>query len=256
MTSKNLVKTSIAMLVVISVAIFLYIFSKKSPREIPIIYPDNGETRIKPLEIGGIIIPNSENTIYESLTGSSTRIKKSAILSEPEQPIIFEKHQSLENEIKLHNDTVSISGKRHDRQEINNINDSESIFDNELITIPSNQLQKKLLSQRKTLNIIKYNKESGHKIGERIIEGNIDENYMIQLASVKSEVEGTLIGERIKRKYRKILESYSITLKKIKDKNGQFFYLVLAGNCPNISIAKAVCKKLAYHQQSCMIFKP
>ncbi|RYE05904.1 MAG: SPOR domain-containing protein [Rickettsiaceae bacterium] len=260
MAGKNLTKISINLLAVIIILVSIYIFgfSKENPKEIPIIYSDDVKIKIKPPENGKkVVTQSSGNLIYESMLTttpySSILTKRELILSEPEQPITFEKDQSLEENIVLSDD---IFGKENNDFQHQSAEKAQSIFDEEITDLAQNYLASEHLEEKKTLNVITYDKELNSKIKERSMDSNNDKGYMVQLASVKTEAEGIAIGEILKHKHKKILGLYSIILKKIKDKNGKFFYLVLAGECPSISVAKSVCKKLVYRQQSCMIIKP
>ena len=109
----------------------------------------------------------------------------------------------------------------------------------------------------KSLNIVKIaEKENKHISSVKSPARNQKTIYKIQLASMKSESLAIVEVARLKHKYLKVLGNSVISHKKVQQDSGKFFYIILAGDYPTLSKAKAACKKLSARQQSCMIYQP
>lgn len=126
----------------------------------------------------------------------------------------------------------------------------------ESVTVEQNQASDSPIN-RMGLNIVKISQKNNTNKNNNLYQEKLDNQhkgfYRLQLASVKSELEATQEGERIKKKYNKILLNATISVKKVPYDKGKFFYLALAGNYDSLSKAKTICKKLANNQQNCII---
>ncbi len=242
-------------LIIIASTTAYLIYSRpfSSLNEIVIIYPDESPTKIKPQETGGLVMPNSDNTIYESLQRSKPLIRKINILPEPEAPInISTKNPTVPVD---HIDAI-LAKVLMEETKTSNDKDQElkpvselTITETELL----DELEALMPKVNRKLNIIKI-AEKTDKLEPTTRTKRLNlSHYKIQLGSVKSEMEGIQAGERIKKKYAKILDNPTISLKKIEDSKGHFFYLVIAANHYTISQAKNICKKLSAAQQECII---
>jgi len=186
------------------------------------IYSDELPTKIKPSTIENNQIAAVYSTIYENLVAKDTNIKTVKFLPDPEKPM-----------------NIDSRNQNQDDESFDEISNLIALME------PSNN------SKNETdLNIIKL--EKGSKANNTKNCNNY-ESYKIQLGSVKSEAEAMKEGERIKKKFPKILKNIVITSKKVKYDDGKFFYLILAGEYGSLGQAKAVCKKLAYNKQSCVL---
>ncbi|WP_347939240.1 SPOR domain-containing protein [Rickettsia oklahomensis] len=223
MINSIVVKICLRCLICISAIYFAYQYYQNS-KPVITIYPDELLTKIKPSIIENHQIAAVHSTIYENLIAKDTNIKTVKLLPDPEKPINIDSRNQIQSDESF--DKIS-----------------------SLITViePSNN------SKNETnLNIIKLEKGSKDKASNAKNCKN-NESYKVQLGSVKSEAEAIKEGERIKQKFPKILKNVVITTKKVKYDDGKFFYLILAGDYDSFSQAKAVCKKLAYNKQSCVL---
>lgn len=221
MINNIFIKICLVCLIFISTIYFAYQYYQNS-KPVITIYPDELPTKIKPSVIENNQIAAIHSTIYENLVAKDTNIKTVKLLPDPEKPMNIDSRNQSQSDESF--------------DEISN-----------LIALiePSNN------SKNETdLNIIRLEKVSKANNTKNY---NNYENYKIQLGSVKSEAEAIKEGERIKKKFPKILKNVVITTKKVKYDDGKFFYLILAGDYGSLSQAKAVCKKLAYNKQSCVL---
>lgn len=250
---------SIFLITVILVFVYLYLFGNNNQQMVPIIHADTNQTKIRPHEAGGIIIPNADNIVYDNFTNSSSS-KKISLLPEPEQPLAINYQKNIDNELiesinaMLANalpseESSAQSDNFYDRLILNN-SDGEVTEDSLSNAQPSK-------TKKNSLNIIKIPHKDVSRFSESVnLNIGKSSSYQIQLASVRSEAQGIIEGERIKNKFLKILATSNIVLKKVSDNNDNYFYLVLAGSYPSLSKAKAICKKLSFRQQPCMIYQP
>lgn len=216
------------------------------PREIITIYPEQGKTKIKPLESGGIVIPNSEATIYDGLQQRGGIGRKVNLLPEPEQPINITAQRVSKQMTEDSIDVIIANILSPAEKKPVEVGQAPEILElQEPKTAPN-----LITPQNKSLKIIKVAEKTTKVTSTNNIAAG---NYKIQLASVRSEADGVKEYERIKRKHLKILSNTTMSLRRVQYNKGNFFYLVLAGNYRNISQAKAVCKKLSSRQQSCIV---
>ena len=215
MFNKNNLLKLVAVLGVIFVAMIFgyYYYEHDDSKPIVTIYPDPEPTKIKPQEAGGLVIPNSDNTIYDSLQSQKTINKKVNILPEPEAPINIVPHQTLGGENLDPLDNILASIIADEENETKAINRDEPVPDiilpeivnastklNEVVEeTPNNS------NVKKGLNVVKITTKTNKLEHEKTQSKKKLAHYKIQLASVKSESDAIKEGERIKAKNIKIL---------------------------------------------------
>ncbi|MFY9589788.1 SPOR domain-containing protein [Rickettsia endosymbiont of Halotydeus destructor] len=244
MNNNILFKIFIIIIILSTSGYFLYHYYYNN-KPVITIYPDNLPTKIKPQEIEKIKSFSTGSTIYENLTSKKTLIKDARLLPEPEKPLSIDSRRRTDKEIE--DLLTDFSSLEQQVEPLDKISDLISLSD----IVGDVSDSPKIEENTTGLNIIKINREN-EKV-EREQDRTEVEGYKIQLASVKSEAEAIEEGERIKKKFIKILKNADITTKKVKYDDGKFFYLVLAGDYESLSQAKAVCKKLSYQHQSCVL---
>lgn len=208
-------------------------------RPVITIYADNGVTKVRPQEVENMVSLKLHGTLYENLISPQTVIKNPILLPDPEKPLDINSRAPIEERIE---DLLA-----------NLSNEEKTYHDNDLTQETQNKSSKKVYEtaqNRSNLNIIKINKKNS-KVSNNIKHEDL-RGYKIQLASVKSYEDAVLEGAKIKERFAKILKNAEITTEKVKY-GDSFFYLVLAGSYNSISQAKAICKKLSYKQQSCIL---
>ena len=95
--------------------------------------------------------------------------------------------------------------------------------------------------------------EKTKELDKTLIRNTVKHKYTIQLASVKSEVEGIALWEKLKKRYPKLLVADEMIMQKIKDNQGKFYYILLVNGYNNLNQAKNICKQLAKSQQRCTV---
>ncbi|WP_253307973.1 MULTISPECIES: SPOR domain-containing protein [unclassified Rickettsia] len=244
MTNNILFKIFIIVIILLTTGYFTYHYYYNN-KPVITIYPDDSPAKIKPQQIETIKSFGIGSTIYENLTSKKTLIKDATFLPEPEKPINIESRKQIKE--KIEDLIIDFSSLDQKMARLDKISDLISLND-----MSSDISDSPKIEENKTgLNIIKVSRDD-----EKVKKAqNYDEvgGYKVQLASVKSEAEAIAEGERIKKKFIKILKNADITTKKVKYDDGKFFYLVLAGDYKSLAQAKAICKKLSYQQQSCVL---
>lgn len=281
MNTKIFFKIIIPFCIIISVLYLFLLYYGNTNNEIITIYPDKSPAKIKPVERGGIVVANANNIIYENFQSNKKPSAPSILQPEPEKPFNIIINKDRDGEVTDPIDAI-LSGiiEKEPNQDATDI----SVFDSQDIILPNiikpeiikseasqeltktnesialgNLEPKEELAQIKQtpasklgLNIVKIPKKNDNTYQEKSYN-KYQGFYRVQLASVKSELEATQEGERIKKKYSKILANATISAKKVPYNKGKFFYLVLAGDYDSLSKAKTICKKLANNQQNCII---
>lgn len=251
-------------------SILLYFYKDGSARDIVIIQEENTEFKRKPLDPGGITIPNSDSHIYDQLKRHSTKtsISDVKILPDPEEPISIHFNNKdnniipvssiddILNNIDYYEKEFLLESKEPEDENLvlpNAIdrykksasdNDDGELFLNDL-TVSSNT----------SLNFIKASEDSHKRInkaGGDLIEGG---GYFIQLAITRSEKEATKAWIQIEKRNFGVLSNVEPAFKKINKKNTSVFFLVLAGPYPNKYKAKMVCESLKSNKQNCIVMK-
>jgi septal ring-binding cell division protein DamX len=260
-------KNNLLRILIIPVIIFglaglgYYNYDNESSKPIVTIYPDIENTKIKPQEAGGLVIPNSDNTIYDSLQSQKNINKKVNILPEPEAPINIMHQRTLDEEgldpiDKILASIISTGEGEAGKAQLNEQQVPDVILPDIIEMKPNTAdefVEEKTSTEKKGLNIIKITTKANKLEQEKAKPKKAFDHYKIQLASVKSESDAIKEGERIKAKNIKILNKSNITFRKVEDAKGNFFYLVLAGDYKSLSQAKSICKKLSNRQQNCIV---
>lgn len=225
-------------------------------KEVVTIYPDEAPTKIKPKETGGITISNTNNLVYESL--QQKKASKQIILQpEPEKPLNIVQSKSIEEPVNSLEDIISIivendQGDAVGNQDIAIDPDKEDLTQKKDSGVSERAEVNNQNAPNKTgLNIIKVTEKRNQNTKQLYNKKN-QNDYKIQLASVKSELVANQEVERIKKKYSKIFSKTSFSIKKVRSEKGGYFYSIFAGSYQNIAEAKAICKKLDA-QQECII---
>ncbi len=225
--------------------------------EVPTIYADDdSDTKILPTHKGGINIPNADSTVYDKLKQTIDNEEPKITFATGPEPVL-----------KPHNTDVNEDHLDEILQKILNAKDVQE----KDVELNETLMPKKIISSNDRSKHISKEKEddSAHAFGFNIVKITNDEQkfskltsgaqknryYKIQLASTKTEEMGLKALEKIKNKNYKILKNASLSLRKVEDQNGEFFYLILAGDFSSIGLAKKACKELIYQNQNCIINK-
>jgi len=223
--------------VLISVAVIYSAYQYyQNNKPVITICADELPTKIKPSKIEDAMPHEVHSSIYENLISKDTKFRIAKLLPEPEKPVIINSRNQSDNPFDIDSS--------------DEISQLIFLIEPSISEVSDKRVEPEKDENKTGLNIIKLEKTNNHKN----IKGSDNLNgCKVQLGSVKSETEALKEGERIKKKFPKILKNAVITAQKVKYDDGKFFYLILAGNYDNLSQAKAVCKKLAQNKQSCVL---
>lgn len=230
-------------------------------KEIITIYPDEAPTKVRPKETGGVTIANANNLVYESL-GQKKPSKQIILQPEPEKPLNIVQSKSVGEPVDSVEDIISIIVENDQSSSAKDQDIAADIIkDNldqekelELEEQKSSKIDNQFNPDKTGLNIVKVT-ENRNVNTKQLYRQKNQNDYKIQLASVKSELVANQEVERIKKKYSKILGKTSFNVKKVRSERGVYFYSVFAGSYKNIAEAKAVCKKLDTNQECIIISK-
>lgn len=206
--------------------------------ELPLIKADHAPTKVKPADPGGMIIPNTDKTIYENMgTNGSNKDnlpKVAKILSNPEEPI----------------DRDSILSE--EKPEVSEVVEAEAPVPVELNAVKEVVVEKPLKKEEK-LKII--TKETTNKLktpNKQILKNK----YKVQLASFKSNMEAESEWQKIKKRNAKLLSKYQYQIEKKELVSKGTFYRLQIGPFANNAAAHNLCKALIAAGQSCLVVKP
>lgn len=242
----------------VAFAIRSYFYSSHSD-DVVTLLPDDSETKKKPKDPGGLVLPNSDSLVYERLKGGSHRERKINLLPEPEEPIEIAKKQEVKTKLLDSIDEILDNIEYYENEYItsedNDTENTDYVVPNVLLAKDDDKLDENSIYVPGTsLNIIKA-LEGGHKIANYNVVDEEEGGYKIQLASAYSQNDAMKKWQYISQKHRKILNDANLIIKKIEGKNERIFFLVMAGSYPSLSHAKLLCKKLSKRKQNCIVTK-
>jgi hypothetical protein len=259
MNRKNLFFRIIMILLITLIGLFCY-FKIQNSREIITLAPQEGETKRKPDDPGGIVIPNSDSLVYEKLQKGAVKNRKINILPEPEEPMDL--GPKVEDKAVIYLDSIDEILANIEYQE-------EDVIDNDLaatdelvmpnvikssMVVESEEEKKKIEIPGTGLNVVK-SVDNRFNFKEISVVSAEDEGYKIQLTTAFSEGDAKKLWQEITKRHGKVLNSANLITKKIDGKNERIFYLVMACTYPSLNHAKLVCNRLASRKQNCIVTK-
>lgn len=258
MKKKPIIIILLFVLALVVFAVRSYVRSSQSDNVV-ILQPDDSETKKKPKDPGGLVLPNSDSLVYESLKKGKYSEKKINLLPDPEEPLEIIRKQEVKAKLLDSIDEILDNIEYYENEYIalekEDIENSEYIIPNILLAKDDSKLDENSIYVPGTsLNIMKA-LEGGHKIANYNVVNEVEKGYKIQLASAYSQGDAMKKWKEISQKHRKILNDANLIIKKIEGKNERIFFLVMAGSYPSLSHAKLLCKKLSRRKQNCIITK-
>lgn len=253
-----------------AITLILYFFYARHSHEIVTLQPEEGETKVKPENPGGIVIPNSDSLVYNKLYSADVKKTQTYILHNTEDPVELKRSKEDQTQYLDSIDEILANIENYENEAPNNSSINSSVDNNEDYVMPNNlknlaQKQELVTDNRDTqdklvssfnngLKIIKSEDERYRSMQINVVSKSED-GYKIQLSSAYSLADARKQWLAIKTKHAKILGNANLITKKVSGKNERIFYLVMAGTYPSLSNAKLVCRKLSFKKQSCIITK-
>lgn len=246
-------------LIGIGILVACLFFFEKSDREIVTLLPDPGETKKRPEDAGGIVIPNSDSLVYEKLQFGVKKDRKINILPSPEEPLELEESIDEDDSV-ISMDAIDEILSNIEYSDVYNNDDKTDNID-EYIVPPilqdkseDDSNDNKIIVPGTNLNIIKSTEKRFDQSTKNVAE-NSRNAYKLQLSVALSQNDATLKWQNIIKTYGKILGEVRLITKKIVNNDNRIFYLVMAGTYPSLDQAKTACRKLHAHKQNCLIIK-
>ncbi len=235
---------------------YLYPFGNK---EVITLEPDEGVTKVKPMDPGGLIVPHSDSSVYDTLHSSSSKHSAVHVLPDPEDPMeIVRNASSAQPQFLDSIDDILANIEYYE----------ESLLDDSL---SEHALPNMLASKDAKLNMHEHDDRmvlvSGTKL--RVFKAledryeaprdnivlDMDGGYKIQLSSASSYEDAKIQWQQIKQRNHKTLNNANLIIKKVEGKNERIFYLVMAGSYPSLNYAKMICRQLSFKKQNCIVTK-
>lgn len=224
----------------LAAAWYFYEYHYLPTKEIPLLTPEEGSTKIKPEKVDGALVPHMDKVVYDTLKPGHDTTRLVSMMPEPEQPI--EVTPTSPKDV-----IEDIIGKVLSENEPQTANDAEVVMPESL-----DSPEKAPQEQARSLKIIPVENQ-GIKTQQKIKKAQ--PCYKIQLVSVRTREIAEKEWERLKKLHYKALGALPFSVQKIDVKDRGVFYRLLAGKFLNSSSAKAACKKLAAAQQTCIVVK-
>jgi hypothetical protein len=251
MYRKNfLLLAGIFLLVLFAVIVGYYVQTNRTNTIITLV-PDEGETKKKPEDPGGLVIPNSDSLVYEKLQPCNQKNRKINIIPGPEEPDLIVKN--IDNSV-MFVDSIDEILSGHDYEDLQANNKSANDISDNTDIDEQEDKNKKIIIPGVDLNIVKSN-NTRFNLSNNAIVKNADAGYKIQLSVAFSENDALLRWQGITKRHNKILENANLITRKVEGQNERIFYIILAGTYTSLNQAKLVCKKLISRKQNCIVTK-
>lgn len=250
---------------------------------VPIVRADSGDYKVEPDDKGGMIIPNKDSTIFETIDNNAPAEKKvESLLEDSEQPLkkeqVFVQGDASPSEVHQ-DDPIAVTPKKADmsvketEEAVNEVAEAkasdankESLINDVVKPEPAivekdTKVEKAKTvvaekapakTEEKKVNIIDALKEeTGTKKADT--KAAPKGNVYIQLASVKSEADAKSKWAQLKSKYSS-LSSLSLKVQKADLGAKGTFYRVQAGPT-SADNAASICTKIKAAKGDCLIAK-
>jgi cell division septation protein DedD len=255
---------------------------------LPIVKAERDPIKIKPLDPGGMVVPNMDKTIYDNLSSNSKSQKDERLLPSPEKPLDREKAISgdyLDNisdniePSKSVNKTVNITkdikdykiddskknpimAEKEPNIKKSNLDDTSFIIsESDIMEGSEKPVTLPKASAPVALPIDKLAQKNNVKVAKIDIEAvkknkNPANGYRVQLASFKTQKEVSAEWDKIQKHHEQLVKKHKhiIARKEIAGK-GTYYRLQL-GPISSESDARMLCKKLMSSDQNCFVIKP
>jgi hypothetical protein len=220
--------------------------------ELTLIKKDTSPTKVKPVDPGGMVVPNMDKMVYNTLSSKTAEQlpKVERILPLPEQPI------NRENlvESKIQEVTTTLSAQVDDFNQAAPVvleNQGLVTHDPEPQPAPSPKPKKSVPSKAV---VIKKVPDSEAKLANNKIQKNKNAKFKVQLASLRSKKEAQKEWEKVKKNHAQLAMKYNYTIEQKQLSNGTFYRLQLTGINTDKE-ANSVCKALYGSRKNCLIVK-
>ena len=256
-------KRFIIFLLLISLSLIFFVvreyFYFSNSDDVVTLLPDDLAPKKKPKDPGGLVLPNSDSLVYDSLKGRHYIEKKINLLTGPEDPIDIFGKQEVKAKFLYSIDEILNNIEYYENEYIDidtkDIESSDYALPNILLTKKEKKANdNNIYVPGSNLNIIKA-LEDRHKVSNYNLIDKEGDGYKIQLSSAYSQNDAIKKWRYISQKHSKILGEANLVIKKIEGKNERIFFLVMAGSYESLSHAKLVCKKLSKRRKNCIITK-
>lgn len=204
------------------------------------LYPDDGTTKVKPQDPGGVSIPYSDSLVYNKLHSNSNN--KVNLISLPEEPIEIVRNNASQIQFLDSIDDILDNIEKNEKE----------LAKSDLIIVEESNIDANISVSGSDLNIVRSSDNRYNMLGNSNSQKDSGQ-YRIQLTAAYSMDDANKQMAYIKKKYPKILQNASLKVKKVKGKNGRIFFLVTAGDYPSFRHAKMVCKQFFYKKQNCIV---
>lgn len=243
---------------------------------VPIIRAESGDYKVEPDDKGGMIIPNKDSTIFETMDNAAAPDKKvESLLEDSEQPMKKEEafidgtaeatDEKLPEKFKVvageNKENITITTDMDDPKDSSEKTETETVLNEIAKEAPKEVVKAEVVKPvkevtepaRKKVDIIDALKqEAGTKEPAKVKPAPKGSVY-IQLASVKSDADAKTKWASLKSKYAS-LASLSLKVQKADLGAKGTFYRVQAGPT-SADNAASICAKIKAAKGDCLIAK-
>lgn len=230
----HIIALSIFVVVLIVVLAGFFMFNNnEEDTEVVMVSATSDPVKVKPLDAGGMKIPDQDKLVYDRLRSNVVSTKVESLFPEPEQPVAPEILQSV--------------------QEENFISMSESVpvnpLDEEVIAEPKTETIQLPVQQPKSKAsaVKKENKSTAQKT---VVPAKGEWSAQLLSGTKKETVEKA--WPQILVKHKALLSNMSYVIVKADIPGKGTYYRLRVGNFQTRDQANALCKKLKARKQDCV----
>jgi hypothetical protein len=198
---------------------------------IPLILSESAETKVRPIEPGGVEFPNMDKSVYEYISPTQKPLRSEKLMPEPEQAVI--KPQVDEN-ISVFDEILNFEDKSNN-----------SIFNETFSTNVTQPDDVNILTIDQTDNrLSEYNSSTSHHLGEK---------YLLQICASKTESQAMIEWNKSLKNNKDLVGNYDYKLSKIDLGDKGLIYKVYIGPFNTYNEANLLCKRLIKRKQACSV---
>jgi hypothetical protein len=244
--------------------ILLHFLYPSMNKEVVILLSDDGPTKVKPKDPGGVVVPHADSAVYDTLNVSQAMYDRVYVVPDPETPIEIDRKSSSDQPQFLDSIDEILANIESQEESTTAVGEGGSVSSDDEQVAPniltSHQAklaehdEKMILVDGTNLRVFKA-QEDRYKAQDGSVVLSGDSGYKIQLSSANSAGDAEAQWKSIKARYAKILKNANLIVKKVSGKNDRIFFLVMAGNYSSVNQAKMVCRQLVAKKQNCIVTK-
>lgn len=215
----------------------------------PVITAQEGPTKVRPKEPGGMAVPNRDKQIYGRLTAAEKPAQEERLLPPPEAVVSRPAEPEMEKAAKQLSAIAPASGKTGDSIDIPPPPPAAQNTTTTMAAIrPDRTSEKKPVAAttRPPRQVAKLSKAPAKMAGAA---------YLIQIASLRSQGDAKKAWGRLVKQHKDLFSTLQSKIVRVELKGKGTFYRLQAGPLVDKPSARTLCSQLKKRKIGCLVVK-